>query len=274
MLPPAIIKPTQLWTGKQVISTIIINLTKNLSDQMMDLTSNSKISSILCYGCKEETTVRFVDGHLCTGIIDKAQFGASKFGMVHTIYELYGSDMASRFLTMLTRLFTYFMQCHGFSCGIADMIVNHKGEGMREKMKEETDKVAIKTANDFVEEFGTKETQYMNLKDRLWDLIKDKDMKERYDHMIMGNLNKAASDTLNAIFPANITKPFPQNHLTMMTSSGAKGSVVNATQISCLLGQQSLEGKRVPLMRSGKALPSFEFMDMSLNLAVLSVPGS
>ncbi len=30
-----------------------------------------------------------------------------------------------------------------------------------------------------------------------------------------------------------------------MIQSGAKGSSVNATQISCLLGQQALEGKRV-----------------------------
>ena len=44
----------------------------------------------------------------------------------------------------------------------------------------------------------------------------------------------------------------------MMTVSGAKGSNVNASQISCLLGQQSLEGRRVPTMVSGKTLPSFK----------------
>lgn len=43
----------------------------------------------------------------------------------------------------------------------------------------------------------------------------------------------------------------------VMTVSGAKGSPVNVSQISCLLGQQELEGKRVPTMISGKTLPSF-----------------
>ena len=43
-----------------------------------------------------------------------------------------------------------------------------------------------------------------------------------------------------------------------MTSSGAKGSIVNANQISCNLGQQILEGRRVPVMASGKTLPSFK----------------
>ncbi|KAG9317500.1 hypothetical protein JVU11DRAFT_1704 [Chiua virens] len=43
-----------------------------------------------------------------------------------------------------------------------------------------------------------------------------------------------------------------------MTQSGAKGSAVNAQQISCALGQQELEGRRVPVMVSGKTLPSFK----------------
>ena len=33
-------------------------------------------------------------------------------------------------------------------------------------------------------------------------------------------------------------KPFPRNCLSMMTVTGAKGSQVNFSQISCLLGQQ------------------------------------
>src|SRR3989338_884667 len=49
----------------------------------------------------------------------------------------------------------------------------------------------------------------------------------------------------------------------MMTTSGAKGSVVNFSQISCLLGQQVLEGKRVPRMSSGRTLPSFKPYDPS-----------
>ncbi|GFH33063.1 DNA-directed RNA polymerase subunit, partial [Haematococcus lacustris] len=50
---------------------------------------------------------------------------------------------------------------------------------------------------------------------------------------------------------------FPTNCLSLMTISGAKGSLVNFSQISCLLGQQELEGRRVPRMASGKTLPCF-----------------
>ncbi len=56
---------------------------------------------------------------------------------------------------------------------------------------------------------------------------------------------------------AHATQPFPKNCLSLMTISGAKGSLVNFSQISCLLGQQELEGRRVPRMASGATLPCF-----------------
>ena len=54
---------------------------------------------------------------------------------------------------------------------------------------------------------------------------------------------------------------FPNNNLQLMVQAGAKGSSVNTMQISCLLGQIELEGKRPPLMISGKPLPSFQPYD-------------
>ena len=55
----------------------------------------------------------------------------------------------------------------------------------------------------------------------------------------------------------NLFKQFPDNNLQLLIQSGAKGSSVNAMQMSCLLGQQELEGKRPPMMPSGRTLPSF-----------------
>jgi DNA-directed RNA polymerase I subunit RPA1 len=46
-----------------------------------------------------------------------------------------------------------------------------------------------------------------------------------------------------------------------MTVSGAKGGPVNFAQISALLGQQELEGRRVPRLPSGKTLPCFSAWD-------------
>lgn len=48
-----------------------------------------------------------------------------------------------------------------------------------------------------------------------------------------------------------------------MVQAGAKGSAVNCMQISCLLGQIELEGRRPPIMLSGRSLPSFLPYDTS-----------
>ena len=50
---------------------------------------------------------------------------------------------------------------------------------------------------------------------------------------------------------------FPTNMFSMMVETGAKGSLLNHSQCSCMLGQQMLEGARVPVMASGSTLPSF-----------------
>jgi len=61
--------------------------------------------------------------------------------------------------------------------------------------------------------------------------------------------------------PQPQVKPFPANCMSLMTVSGAKGSLVNFSQIAVLLGQQELEGRRVPRMASGKTLPCFRPFD-------------
>lgn len=48
-----------------------------------------------------------------------------------------------------------------------------------------------------------------------------------------------------------------------MVTTGAKGSIVNQSQVSCALGQQALEGRRVPRLSSGRTLPSFAPYDVN-----------
>lgn len=49
---------------------------------------------------------------LLLGVIDKGQFG--KFGLVHTVHELYGSNTAGTLLSALSRLFTVYLQVSFF----------------------------------------------------------------------------------------------------------------------------------------------------------------
>ena len=60
-----------------------------------------------------------------------------------------------------------------------------------------------------------------------------------------------------------LIQKFPSNALQMMVQSGAKGSTVNTMQISCLLGQIELEGRRPPLSMSG-ILKAFSMMRIKM----------
>src|SRR5689334_14549055 len=61
--------------------------------------------------------------------LSRSQFGAKKFGLVHCMYELYGSGYAANLLTALGCLFTNYLQTHhGFTCGIDDLLVKNFAE--------------------------------------------------------------------------------------------------------------------------------------------------
>jgi len=117
--------------------------------QPFNLDSPSKISSASWKGHSEEGTVVVRANELLTGILDKSQFGASAYGLVHVsitiscripadlpceiyvfismfqaTYELYGGKKAGELLSALGRLFTFYLNKIAFTCGIDDMLIN------------------------------------------------------------------------------------------------------------------------------------------------------
>jgi DNA-directed RNA polymerase I subunit RPA1 len=77
------------------------------------------------------------------------------------------------------------------------------------------------------------------------------------DNIIIGKMSQVTSGVLADCIPGGLMKKFPKNNISTMVLTGAKGGIVNQTQISALLGQQQLEGRRVPKMQNGKTLPSY-----------------
>lgn len=84
----------------------------------------------------EEGDVLVMDGELLTGVLDKSQFGASAYGLVHSVYELYGPESAGKLLSILGRLFTKFVQTHGFTCRMDDLRLTEEGDKWRRELLE------------------------------------------------------------------------------------------------------------------------------------------
>ena len=134
-MPPQILKPKALWTGKQVISTLLKNivLSGKTAEEVktirktcgLNLESKSRLAAKEWGPLgKEEGEVIIRDNEHLQGTLDKNQFGANDHGMVHSFYELYGSKKAGELLTSLARIFLIFIQMNGFTVGLDDLVLN------------------------------------------------------------------------------------------------------------------------------------------------------
>lgn len=256
-VPPAVIKPVPLWTGKQVITTILKNIKP---EDCGALTFSSKSSTPADrWGDKsEEGIVHFKDGEFVSGILDKAQIGPSGGGFIHSIYEVYGAATAGKTLSILGRLLTKYLHMRAFTCGMDDLRLTQAGEESRRKALEDASKIGLEVASRYVTLSDQKPTATdPELLNRLEDVLRDDTKQAGLDAMMNSRSGNLSSEITKECLPKGLVKQFPRNQMQNMTVSGAKGSAVNANLISCNLGQQVLEGRRVPTMVSGKTLPSF-----------------
>eukprot|EP00891_Asterochloris_glomerata_P002926 jgi/Astpho2/2926/e_gw1.00050.63.1_t len=251
---PALLKPEPLYTGKQVVSAVVGFFTRDMPP--LTLSAGSKVPIDYWGEHSGETSVLFHKGELLTGCMDKAQYGM--YGLVHAVQELYGCNVAGRLLSGLSRLFTTFCQHHGFTCGLDDVVLVPAAEQERAAILARAEARAMTASADFagigadeeaLQEYSQAVPSCLQAQGALPTLLSVS--------CLTASVLTSSASCLQACLPGGMAKPFPHNCMSLMTVSGAKGSIVNFSQISCLLGQQELEGRRTPRMASGKTLPCF-----------------
>lgn len=197
-------------------------------------------------------------------------------------------------LTSLSRLFTGFLQIQGFSCGMEDLLIKGSRDKTRSEMLGSVSQVSDDVASKFI--YDETKVQINNKreapsdgttskKSKLLDgksvnqpsapapgnklsqglkaaLVTD-EAERRLDGYMKVQLSDIQSKILKLLFGSGQLKPFPKNNFAVMTMTGAKGSAVNFAQVSCMLGQQELEGRRVPRTALGRTLPCFAPYDPS-----------
>ncbi len=260
---PAVVKPIAMWTGKQIISSVLKNITP-VTHEGLNLVGKSQTTSDR-WGDQlgknqedKEDKVIFQNGDLLCGILDKAHLGPSGGGFVHSVYEAYGHTVAGKLLSVLGRLLTKFLHMRAFTCGMDDLVLTEKGEKDRIERLKEVETIGLEVATKYVTLDSNPDASKKELLNRLQDVLRDDGKQAGLDSVVNSRTSTLSSEITLACLPTGLRKPFPKNQMQAMTTSGAKGSPVNANLISCNLGQQVLEGGRVPVMVSGKTLPSFK----------------
>ncbi|EED21466.1 DNA-directed RNA polymerase I subunit (Rpa190), putative [Talaromyces stipitatus ATCC 10500] len=257
LVEPAFIRPRRLWTGKQVISTVLKNIMPP-NRRGLNLQGKSSTPGERWGKDNEEDSVIFKDGELLCGILDKKQIGASGGGFIDAIHEIYGNAIAGSLLSILGRLLTRFLNMRAFSCGIEDLRLTPEGDRKRVDILEKAATLGRNVSLKYVTlDQNPAADQDAELRRRLEDVLRDDQKQSGLDSVYNSQTRKLTSDIAASCLPHGLIKQFPWNQMQLMTTTGAKGSSVNANLISCNLGQQVLEGRRVPVMVSGKTLPSY-----------------
>lgn len=256
-VPPTVIKPEPLWTGKQVISTVLLNI-KPSNVPGINLVSKNKVKDDYWGKGSKENEVLFKNGELLCGILDKSQYGASQYGIVHSLHEVYGPDTAGKALSVLGRLFTNYIMMTSFTCGMDDLRLTDEGNEWRSDILKQSVDIGRAAACEVTNLEPATTNDDKELLKRLEEILRDDNKLGILDAITQSKVNSITSQVVGKCVPDGTMKRFPYNSMQAMALSGAKGSAVNVSQIMCLLGQQALEGRRVPVMVSGKTLPSFK----------------
>lgn len=173
----------------------------------------------------EDLVVRH--GAMLSGILDKASIGASPHSFVHACGEIHGTAFCNDILTALSRVVNAYLSLRGFTVRFDDLLMSRDSDASRAE-------ICLGAA----------------------------DVQIDCEATVRSAMNTCTSDVA-ALLSHGMLKKFPSNNMANIIHSGAKGSVVNLAQISCALGQQELEGQRVPPMASAKTLPCFRAGELS-----------
>jgi DNA-directed RNA polymerase I subunit RPA1 len=273
--PPALLAPRALWTGKQALTAVLMHYARDALPLTFSADTKTPVDA---FGAASgEGRLRVWRGRLVTGVLDKNAFG--KHGLLHAFHELYGPERTSLLTAALSRLLTGFLQRHGFTCGLSDVGLVAEAEAARSALLAGADSRALAAAAAFAglgsgdadadaaaasaddAAFARRERAARAALAALFRENAAVDAGGALDAKVSAAMHPLSSAVVRACLPGGQARPFRHNQMALMTVTGAKGSVVNFSQISCLLGQQELEGRRVPRMASGKSLPCFAPFD-------------
>jgi len=222
------------WSGHQLLSTIMprkISLHKGNSHYDSDKKNMEHYVNIQC-------------GKVTSGAFDKDIYQARTVGIVHSIFNEYGSEETKVFLDNTQQLICNWLVLDGFSVGISDMVVDH----------------ATKVAFEQII-LDMKKDAYSLIKDIHSFTYENKSTKSNHD-----DFESKVNDALNEAVKKVGEKGTGQinertNRLINMIKSKSKGSTVNVSQMIGCLGQQNVDGRRIPYGFDDRTLPHFAKYD-------------
>jgi DNA-directed RNA polymerase subunit A' len=225
-----------MWSNKQVFSTILpteLNMVFKASSCQNCDTCKKEL-------CERDAYVRIFDGKVESGTIDKKAIGAFDGQIVHRIIRQYGMKRAAAFIDDITHLAIRAIMLDGFSFGIDDEDLSRTEYGQIDEV-----------LNGAVVDVQRRIKIY---EDGQLEPMPGRTPEETLEMQIMQVLGKAR-DRTGEIAGRHLGLG---NSAVVMAVSGARGSMLNLTQMAGCVGQQSVRGERIMRGYDERTLPHFK----------------
>lgn len=242
---PALIKPIELWTGKQLFSVLVrpnaqarvfVNLIVKERIHVKDTETM----------CPRDGYVYFRNSELICGQLGKVTLGnGNKNGLFSVLLRDYNSEVAASCMNRLAKLSARWIGNHGFSIGIDDV---QPGERLNQQKK--------MTINDGYRRCSSFIDLYENRKLTLKPGANAAETLEVEITEVLNEIRKTAGDVC-------MKELHWRNSPLIMSQCGSKGSAINISQMIACVGQQSVGGRRAPNGFIDRTLPHFPIKSKS-----------
>lgn len=227
-------------TGKEIFSKILpegINL---------EYKAKACIGCPTCVKekCEYDAYVIIKDGQLVSGVIDEKSIGAFKGEIIEYITRRYGNSAARDFIDRVTKLGIAAIMVIGFTTGIDDEDIPEEAVL---QINEQLEK-AKKKIQDLIKAYEEGELEQ----------IPGRSLEETLEMEIM-RVTGRARDQTGEIASKHLGM---DNSAVIMARSGARGSMLNLSQMAGCVGQQAVRGERIHRGYRNRTLPHFKKGDL------------
>ncbi len=257
---PAIKKPKQLWTGKQLISMLF--------PEDFDFTSVAKSAKgTECNdpSCPSDGYVLIRNGKLLSGVLDDDIVGTlvkGKLTIIDVLIRDYGEEVAAEFLNKLLKIAAKEILLLGVTTSPRELIMPKEAyEEIRSLYEELTKKVEEKIKERPI----TKKIPIFRTKEELLRAMREEQMLEFEIVQVIDESWSKVSDIVSKYLD-------PKSNVAIMAKTGARGSIANLSQVMGQVGQQKVKSRIGFVLTSGRprkgfrnrVLSYFERGDLSL----------
>jgi len=240
MPKPTIENGKKYFTGKDIFSTLLPE------DMNLEYKAKTCFNCEVCKGkeCPYNAYVIIKKGVLKQGVVDENSIGAFKGRILDRIIRDHGMTAGRKFIDNVTKLGIASITLFGFTTGIDDEDIPEEakrqiGEGLSKAMK----KIA-----DLVKAYENDELES----------LPGRSLEETLEMEIM-RVTGRARDMAGEIAGRHLGL---DNSAVIMAKSGARGSMLNLSQMSGCVGQQAVRGERIHRGYQHRTLPHFKKGDL------------